>query len=445
VRIARLPLEPHIGAKMNDIIPYARGGQLQGLITEVARDGQVRETTVLSSRDTRDPTRAVSIKVFPLPEKHVGVAVEDITSQTVTRKLQEAEQHVLEMLAEGAPLVTVLSSLVLAVEAHSPPTIGAIHLRDADGTRYPERVAPSLRISTDELHVYAATPILATDERDLGDFVLYVREPKRVVDDDVGVIERAANLARIAIERRQLEDQLRELSAHAESVREDERTGIAREIHDQLGQSLTALKMDIAWIVRRSQAGQLEKPALLEKLGSMSTMTDEIIQQVRRISAELRPGVLDDLGLVAAIEWQAQEFEARTGTACTVRASATLPALDRSATTAVFRILQEALTNVTRHAEAKHVVVQLWESGGWLALEVQDDGKGISPEAARGRKSLGLLGIRERALRLGGNVSVTAATPRGTLLSLRVPLARTGTGTGTGTPTSGAGSGGGAR
>jgi signal transduction histidine kinase len=145
----------------------------------------------------------------------------------------------------------------------------------------------------------------------------------------------------------------------------------------------------------------------------MSKMTDEIIQQVRRISAELRPGVLDDLGLVAAIEWQAQEFEARTGTACTVRASTTLPALDRSVSTAVFRIFQEALTNVTRHAEAKHVVVTLEASGGSLTLEVQDDGKGISPEAARGRKSLGLLGIRERALRLGGNVSVTATTPRG--------------------------------
>ncbi len=424
-RLSHMNLASMIGRSLPEVLPYAIDGQFQALVRQVARDGKVRETSVFGSRDPKDPTRAVSIKAFPLPGGCVGTAIEDITAQTITRKLQEAEQHVLESLAEGAPLGDVLADLVRAVEAHSPPAIGAIHLRDPDGDRYPARVSPSLTAPHADLHVYASAPILARDERDLGDFVLYVKEPRRLTDDDVKVLERAANLARIAIERRQLEDQLRELSAHVESIREDERTGIAREIHDELGQSLTALKMDIAWIGRRSSSEPgLARDALVEKLTAMSIMTDEIIGQVRRISSALRPGVLDDLGLEAAIEWQAAEFESRTGTSCVVRCDEGEAPLLRDASTQLFRIFQEALTNVTRHANARHVEVRLETDRDWVTLEVRDDGKGIAPSVARGPKSLGLLGIRERARRMGGTVSVEPGTASGTVLSLRVPRDR---------------------
>jgi signal transduction histidine kinase len=390
----------------------------------VARDGKVREASVIGSRDPLDPSRSVAMKAFPLPGRCVGIALEDVTAPMRTRRLQAAEQRVLEMIAEGAPLASVLTSLVLAVEEHSPPTIGVIHLGVDVAPGSPARVAPTLGGDDSALlRVYAAAPILARDERDLGDFVLYVREARRQSEEDRQVLERAANLARIAIERRQLEDQLRELSAHVESVREDERTGIAREIHDELGQALTALKMDIAWIVRRStsESMHLTRDGLLEKLGAMSKMTDEIIQQVRRISAELRPGVLDDLGLVAAIEWQSQEFENRTGTVCVVDADPMERPLDRHASTAVFRIFQEALTNVTRHAEAKHVDVRLECRAEALSLTVKDDGKGITAEAARSPRSLGLLGVRARARRLGGSVEITGAPGSGTTVSLCVP------------------------
>lgn len=413
------------GKTLGDVRPKGRGGQYESLILEVARDRKVREASTLESRNPSDRTRAVSIKAFPLPGKNVGTAVEDVTTQMLTRKLQEAEQHVLASLAEGAPLVDVLGDLVRAVEAHSPPAIGAIHLRDTDGDVYPERVAPSLEGESQSLHVYASEPILARDDRDLGDFVLYMREPRRLSDEDQAVLERAANLARIAIERRQLEDQLRELSAHVESVREDERTGIAREIHDELGQALTALKMDIAWIARRSSSDAgIAKDALQEKLSGMSKMADEIIGQVRRISAALRPGVLDDLGLVAAIEWQASEFESRTGISCTVRCEGEELTLDREASTQVFRIFQEALTNVARHAEANHVDVRVGTHADWYVLEVRDDGRGIALDAAHARKSLGLLGVRERARRLGGSVTVERGAAAGTVLSLKVPLVR---------------------
>src|SRR5690606_31343890 len=148
---------------------------------------------------------------------------------------------------------------------------------------------------------------------------LYYRAPGVPDAHDRDLIARATHVAGIAIHRREIDDQLRALSARADAVREEERTTVAREIHDQLGQALTALKMDIAWIGRRLRA-DADPAAIHAKLEAMSRMTDGIIDDVRRISAELRPGVLDDLGLVAAIEWQASEFEERTGTTCVVRA-----------------------------------------------------------------------------------------------------------------------------
>src|SRR5262249_31405916 len=159
---------------------------------------------------------------------------------------------------------------------------------------------------------------------------------------------------------------LHALSDRIEAIREDERTGIAREIHDELGQALTALKMDIAWVARR-----LGEPAAIgEKLVEMTRSADDIIRAVRRISAELRPRILDDLGLQAAIEWQAEEFTERTGTRCEVRSNLGDAPLGRALATAVFRIFQEALTNVARHAHATLVIVQLRLERRELKLEV---------------------------------------------------------------------------
>src|SRR5690606_19746662 len=174
-----------------------------------------------------------------------------------------------------------------------------------------------------------STPILTVNGRVLGTFAFYYHAPRRPTAQDITLVERLSRLAGIAIERAQMEEQLRDLSAHVESALEAERTRIAREIHDDLGQSLTALKMDVAWLMRRAREAPLNGEQALDKLQQMSSFTDEIIQRVRQISAELRPGVLDDLGLVAAIEWQAQAFEDRTGTPCSVRANQPDTSLDR--------------------------------------------------------------------------------------------------------------------
>jgi signal transduction histidine kinase len=469
-KITGFGLESSIGKSLVEIMPIAAGGTLESILPRVSRDRCVLEATIESTKNPANPSRTLSIKAFPVLDRYVGVAMEDVTAQTVERRLQSAEHDVLERIASGAPLADSLAALVLAVERRLPPVIGSVLLVDADGVHVRHGVAPNLPeaywhafdgvaigpavgscgmaafhkrtvivtdIATDPLwegfrdlalsHGLRAcwsVPILTTDRRVLGTFGFYYRAPRSPAASDLEITARAARLAGIAIERSQLEQQLRDLSAHIESALEEERTGIAREIHDELGQSLTALKMDIAWIDRRasSPSGELDRAELHEKLATMSALTDEVIQQVRRISAELRPGVLDDLGLVAAIEWQAQEFEERTGTACVVRSNRSDANVDRSLATAVFRIFQEALTNITRHAAAKRVEVAIAIDDAALSLDVRDDGAGITVEAAQSRKSLGLLGMRERAHRFGGSLVVEAAAPQGTRVALRVPL-----------------------
>jgi signal transduction histidine kinase len=268
-------------------------------------------------------------------------------------------------------------------------------------------------------------PIVSGGGRVLGTFALYYREPRAPTAADLELIGRASHVAGIAIQRNELDHQLRGLSARLEAAREDERSGIAREIHDQLGQTITVLKIELAWIARRAQsAAGLDRDALVEKVQALSGMTDEIIDQVRRISAELRPGILDDLGLAAALSWQAQEFQERTHIACVVHADLADRPLSRDVSTTVFRVFQEALTNVVRHADARRVDVRLGEDGGALVLAVSDDGIGIRPEHVLDPRSLGLLGISERARRLGGTATFAAGAPRGTVVTLRLPLDR---------------------
>ncbi len=219
-------------------------------------------------------------------------------------------------------------------------------------------------------------------------------------------------------------EQLRELSARIDAAREEERAGIARELHDELGQALTVLKMDLAWLARRASSETGVAPqTLVEKLDSLMSMSDDMVEQVRRISSELRPAILDQIGLLAALTWNAREFAARTQIACAVESNLSdSERLDPSLSTAVFRVFQEALTNVARHSEAARVQVRLELGDPWLVLEVRDDGRGITEAEIADPRSLGLLGMRERARRLGGTLAFTQAAPRGTLLTLKVPL-----------------------
>lgn len=218
---------------------------------------------------------------------------------------------------------------------------------------------------------------------------------------------------------RRSSEQLRELSARLQSVREEERTRIAREIHDELGQALTGLKMDVAWLQR--QLDQLQQPALVEKTRAMSSLADIIIQMVRRIATELRPGILD-LSLVATIEWQLQEFQTRSGIESELISAPEETTLNGDGATAVFRIFQEVLTNVIRHAQATKIEVTLVEDATYLTLRVQDNGRGITESEIHSPKSIGLLGMQERARLRGGDVQLQGRPNRGTTVVVRLPL-----------------------
>ncbi len=211
---------------------------------------------------------------------------------------------------------------------------------------------------------------------------------------------------------------LRNLSMHLQSARENERTHIAREIHDELGQALTALKMDVAWLGKKYR----DEEPLAEKTRSMLKLIDMTIKSVKRIAAELRPGLLDDLGLAAAIEWQAGEFEKRTGISCDVNISPKDVIIDRDRSTAVFRIFQEAMTNVARHAKATSVSISLEKDDNRITLCVEDNGKGITKKQINDPRAFGLIGIRERVHFLSGEVDIRGIPNKGTSLVITIPL-----------------------
>lgn len=212
--------------------------------------------------------------------------------------------------------------------------------------------------------------------------------------------------------------ELRALSAQLQSVREEERAKIAREIHDDLGQALTGLKMDSAWVMKNLHPDQT---ALKNKLQAMGKLIDHTVRSVRRLSTELRPRILDDFGLVAALEWQAQEFENKTGIRCRFRSSLQRPALDPDRSVAVFRIFQEALTNVARHSGATKVESALRKEKKGLRLTIRDNGRGIAEEEISRTKSLGLVGMRERALLFGGELLIQGTPGKGTTVTLKIP------------------------
>jgi signal transduction histidine kinase len=238
------------------------------------------------------------------------------------------------------------------------------------------------------------------------------------------VLRRSRNELEILVEKRTAElsimnDQLRNLSVHLQNAREDERTMIAREIHDDLGQSLTALNMDLSLLRKRLPEDQT---AAIEKAESMAGLIEATIQSVKRISSDLRPGILDHLGLSAAIEWQAKEFEKRTGIRCMVAFEPEEVVLDKGRTTALFRIFQETLTNAARHAKATEISVFLNAQDDNLLLQVKDNGRGITEGQISYPASLGLIGIRERVNNWGGSFAISGIPDLGTTVTVRIPM-----------------------
>jgi PAS domain S-box-containing protein len=214
--------------------------------------------------------------------------------------------------------------------------------------------------------------------------------------------------------------ELRALASHLQDVREEERAEMAREIHDELGQQLTGLKMDLAWV--DEQLAEVGRPVLRQRVADTLQLLDHTIRTVRKIAAELRPGILDDLGLLAAVEWQSEEFEKRSGIKARFQPGMPGRRYPPQMSIGLFRICQEALTNVARHSGAKHVDIFLGYEEDRIVLRVRDDGRGLPPPQAGGRKTLGVLGMKERALMMGGTLEVSSEAGKGVTLIVSVPM-----------------------
>jgi PAS domain S-box-containing protein len=243
---------------------------------------------------------------------------------------------------------------------------------------------------------------------------------KRSFDDlEMRVKERTLELSEANMKLRMNSEQLRNLFIHLQSARESEKALLSREIHDEFGTVLTALKIDLSWLEKKLPD---DDEAAKNRVKNDMRFVSSAIREVQRISTELRPGMLDHLGLAAAVEWQVKEFAGRTGIDydMSVEMERTIP--DRDLATAVFRIFQETLTNVARHANASRVSVRLEEKGGNLLLRVDDDGKGISETEIADARALGLGEIRESVRAFGGTVEITGIPDKGTSISVSVPL-----------------------
>lgn len=261
-----------------------------------------------------------------------------------------------------------------------------------------------------------------------GESIFTILSPKSIYNEKgqhkgtVAVLTDITNRRAVEKELHHSRELLRKLSQHLQAVREKESQRMAREIHDELGQQLTALKMDLAWISSRIDPDGEGAAKFLQKIDSMSALVDNTIHSVQKISAELRPGLLDDLGLVPAIEWLAQEFENQTKIPCNTQLFCELLNIDPDCSTAIFRISQEALTNVARHAKATRVDISLKEEDSALVLKIRDNGKGIDADDVFAPESLGLMGMRERARPFNGEFSIKGRPNKGTTLTISFPI-----------------------
>ena len=219
-------------------------------------------------------------------------------------------------------------------------------------------------------------------------------------------------------------NEFRMLANHLQNIREEERTRMAREFHDQLGQSMTALKMDLSLLLRMisDEKQEVQRNLLADELRSMQKLVDETINMIWVIIAGLRPQMLEDLGLVTTLEWEAKQFESRTGISCELKSSAGDIQMDSNKAIALFRIYQEALTNVARHANATVVKSVLKREHEMLVLEIKDNGCGISRDKKSKPESFGLIGMRERAIAFGGSLEINGIAGEGTTVIVRLPL-----------------------
>ena len=249
-----------------------------------------------------------------------------------------------------------------------------------------------------------------------------IRSHKIVYQGKQAILSIAENVTQKLLVEAQLQksfEDIRLLNEHLQTIREEERAGIAREIHDELGQQLTALKMDASWINKRMQH---ENDEVQERIAGMLSLIDQTVKVVRKIASDLRPGILDDLGLIPALEWQLGEFEKRMGISASFKAEVNGAEIGKKAAIGIFRVFQESLTNVARHADATHVDVYAEQKDHEFCLTIKDNGKGFDTAEIQHKNTLGLIGMSERVRMLQGQLVFDSVKGRGTTVMIKIPV-----------------------
>jgi hypothetical protein len=391
-----------------------------------------------ASYESRFGGRIFTARVEPLLDPNgevagvVGFAVDVTDRRRAEDALRESEARLRTIIESEPDCVKLVDQQgrLLEMNPAGLAIIEADCIELVRGLPMVDHVAPEHRAAYTDLH----TRVFKGESGTLEFEIIGLKGSRRwlathavPLRDASGTVQALLGITRDVTETRRAEAQLRasraalrSLATRQQDVREDERTRIAREIHDSLGQALTALKLELA---AAQDAAAEEAPALGARLEETALMVDDLVKSVRRIASDLRPPILDQLGLPAAVEWLAQDFARRTGIHCNATILPTTGAITDELATAIFRIVQEALTNVLRHAGATQVDVELGVKSGCVTLEIDDDGGGITEAGTVGPGSLGILGMRERAAALGGVLEVAPRPNGGTRVAAWFPRA----------------------
>ncbi len=414
----RVPAEV-IGRRIWDEFPDAIGSETYNAIEKA-----INEQCYVVNVDRYEPLDLWQENHIYPSGSGLVIIIRDITEYRMAEmKLRKNEEKYRTLVEEASDAILVFSpkeNRFVEVNKKAMEMFG-ISIDELMGSMVQKFKFSMLSLPTEKLEKGESVRVETMLQSATGEGMTVETSARRMTDGNyLAIIRDITQRKKAEGELKRLNEELRKLTGHLHSVREEERTHIAREIHDELGQQLTVMKMDASWVIKRLSESE---GSVREKMAELLIMIDHTVKSIRRISSELRPSLLDDLGLVAAMEWHLEEFHKRSGIAKEFQSEPNHVDLPDVVKINLFRIFQESLTNIARHAEATQVNVRLKTENNDLILTIVDNGKGFAKESAS-KKTLGILGMKERTLMIGGKFQISGEPGRGTKVTVVIPANR---------------------